>query len=84
MSEDTNITNKISEKIAPILTLDNLQKYVLGVKKSGQPRAVYDIIKDYTGGKKGKKKKKKGKDDNSFSLFVNTKKKKKKRKHWHI
>jgi hypothetical protein len=93
MNEEIKAANKIAENIASILTSDNLQKYILGTKKSGQPRALYDIIKDLGISVKKKKKKdkkkkhKKGKGD-SFSLFVNPsggkKKKKKKHKHWHI
>lgn len=41
--------------------MDGIQQYVLGTKKNGEPRAVYDIIKDYTVPKKKKKHKKKNK-----------------------
>ena len=65
--------------IGSVATPENIQKYVLGVKKSGAPRAIYDVIKDYT-----KPKKKKGKKNrkNAYSLYLKTKKGKKKKKHW--
>ena len=73
--------------LAELATPEGVQKYLFGFKKNGQPRAVYDIVKDYT--KPGKKKKKKDKKnaENSFSFYLNTKKGKKKKKkndHWHI
>lgn len=81
----------IGEKITDVATAENLQKYVLGTKKNGQPRALYDILKDFTkpGKKKGKKKKhKKSKDApiSTYEVYLASKKKKKKKKskHWHI
>ena len=85
MSEEKK-SSKFLDKIGEMITAENLQKYVLGTNKSGQPRAVYDIVKDLAGGKK-KKKKKKNSGGSSFDIFVNAKKgkkKKKKNKHWHI
>lgn len=89
--------NVLLENLAEIATPENVQKYILGTKKDGNPRAVYDIIRDYTKpGKKKKKKHKKNKnhgvdDVTAYSLYVTTKKKgkkkgkkKKKNKHWHI
>lgn len=70
---------------------DNFQKYILGTKKNGSPRAVYDVVKDYTKPKKDKKKKhKKNKkhNDSTYSFYLNTKskkhKKKKNKKHWSL
>lgn len=81
----------IKENAKVLLTPDGFQKYILGTKKDGNPRALYDCIRDYTceDVKKKKKKKKKNKkndDCTSYSFYLNTKKKKnkKKNKHWHI
>ena len=82
--------SKIVERLEELATPEGVQKYLFGFKKNGQPRAVYDIVKDYTKPKKGKKNKKKdkdGKSDSTFSFYLNTKKgkkKKKKNKYWHI
>ena len=78
-----------------LLTPDGLQQYILGYKKDGHPRAVYDIVRDCMqknkGGKKGKKHKASG--CNSYAFYLDTKSKKhkkkkkkkgKNRKHWHI
>ena len=88
---DEKKDNVFLNNLAVITTPENIQKYILGTKKNGYPRAVYDIVKDYTKPKKHKKKKKKHSNDNdltSYSLYVTTKgkkkKKKKKNKHWHI
>lgn len=67
---------KVLEQIAKLITADNIQKYILGTKKSGHPRAAYDIIKDF-----GKPKKKKKKDRQPLYLTFR-KKKKKKKKGW--
>ena len=78
--------SKLVENLASMVTAENIQKYVLGTNKAGQPRALYDVAKDIFGGKKKKKKKSKG-GNSSLDIFVNTKKKKKKKKkskHWHI
>lgn len=71
------------------VNMDNIQKYVLGTKKNGTPRAVYDIVKDFLPEKKKKhKKKKKDKKDagdNTYEVYLKKRgKKKKKSKHWHI
>ena len=91
---DEKKNNVLLENLAIITTPENVQKYILGTKKDGNPRALYDVIRDYTKpGKKKKKKHKKNKnhdDLTSYSLYVTTKKKgkkkgkKKKNKHWHI
>ena len=88
---DEKKTSKIAENLASMVTAENIQKYILGTNKSGQPRALYDVVKDFvTGGKKKKKKNKEGKKSkggNTFDLYVTakkSKKKKKKNKHWHI
>lgn len=90
MSNKNNMINSIIDNLSNVITLQNFQTYVLGTKKNGTPRALYDVIEDYSVKKKGKKKKKdKDRDkDNTFSLYLQTKKskkkKKKKNKHWHI
>lgn len=81
--------NPILNNIAILMTPENVQKYILGNKKNGSPRAVYDVIKDYTKPKKKKKKNKKKATNNGgsrYDLYVSAKKKKKKKKnkHWHI
>ena len=81
--------NPIVDNIAMLTEPDNFQKYILGTKKNGQPRALYDVVRDYTVPKKDKKKKKKHKNDSSiYSLYVTggkkKKKHKKKNKYWHI
>lgn len=93
-STDNN-NNIFVENIMKIMNPEGVQKYILGTKKNGTPRALYDVLKDYS--KPKKKKKKKGKKNNeipaSYSLYLNTtnsKKKKKKKdkknkdKYWHI
>lgn len=80
------------KNLTVILSPENFQKYVLGTKKNGNPRALYDVVKDYTvPKKKGKKKKKKNRDNSisgTYSFYLDTHKKKKgkkkKKKHWHI
>lgn len=77
-----------------LLSPDGLQQYVLGYKKDGHPRAVYDIVRDCMRVDKKKKKGKKHKASgcNSYAFYLDTKGKKKKkkkkknknRKHWHI
>jgi len=83
---DEKMPNKFLENLVSMITMDNIQKYLLGYKKSGQNRAVYDVVKDYT---KPQKKKRKGKDGrNSHSLYLSIKKNKKKKKdkdkYWHF
>ena len=87
---DNNTTDIIKENAKTLLPPEGFQKYILGTKKDGNPRAVYDCIRDYTNPKKDKKKKKHKKNKNnpetSYAFYVSTKKKKKKKKdkHWHI
>lgn len=95
MSNDKK--NVFVENMQVLLSPDGMQKYLFGSKKDGSPRAVYDIVKDFTKPKK-KHKKKKGKKitkgSNSFEFYLNSKgdkkkhKKKKgdkkKNKYWHI
>lgn len=85
---DTENKSTLMNNLASISKPENIQKYILGTKKNGCPRALYDIVKDYT---RPKKKKKKGTDGNTYSLYLQTKhgkkhnkKKKKKNKYWHI
>lgn len=86
--------NVLVENLSVLATPEGFQKYMLGTKKNGSPRAVYDVVKDYAQPKKKKKKdKKKDKDkstNNTYSFYLDSKKdkkkkkKKKKSKHWHI
>ena len=71
------VVSKIAEIVTTVLTAENVRTYVLGTKKNGKPRAIYDIIKTETDKKKKKKKKKK--QDSTYSLFLSSKKKKKKK-----
>lgn len=96
MSDEIKTNEKgnsvLLENLNTLVSPEGIQKYVLGTKKNGTPRAIYDVIKDYTKPKKKKKNKKnkKKKDDipTSYSFYLNTKdgkkKNKKKDKHWHI
>lgn len=98
MSEEIKTTEKntsvFAENIAALMTPEGVQKYILGTKKNGTPRAIYDVVKDYTHPKKKKKKdkKKKNKDKipSTYSFYLSSpsgkkkKKNKKKDKHWHI
>lgn len=91
---ETENKNVVKENLEILSQPENFQKYILGTKKNGAPRAVYDVIKDYTQPKKKKKKhKKKHKNDgNSYSWYMDygsgkknkKKKKKNKSKYWHI
>ena len=79
---------KLGEALINIATGENIQKYVFGYKRSGHPRAAYDIFKDVVY-KPKKKKGKKKKYDNSgrdiYKLISKTRKgnkKKKKKNHW--
>lgn len=83
----------IVENIEVLTTPEGFQKYILGTKEDGTPRALYDIISDYTNPKKKKKKdKKKNKNSDvptsAYGFYLSSKKskkkKKKKNKHWHI
>jgi hypothetical protein len=81
--------NALAEAMASLVTGENLQRYILGTKKNGTPRAIYDIVKDNKDEKKKKKKKKKNKKKKKhmediaslrYDLYVKSKKKKKKDK----
>lgn len=81
----------ILQNLAELSTPDNIQKYFFGTKKNGDPRAVYDIVRDYTKPKKKKKKKKsKASPTTTYDFYVSAKKRKKKHKKkknknfWHI
>lgn len=84
MSENEKNTMKDAlGTLAKAANMENIQKYVLGTKKNGAPRAIYDIVKDMTklnGKGKGKKKKKKYSFDDEFAVYLGPKKKKKKGK----
>lgn len=98
MSEEKNekMETVLSQNIKSLADPDNFQKYILGTKKNGHPRAAFDIVKDIVdmtrGGKKKKKKHKKKKNKerdeyvSSYAEYLQSKKhkKKKKNKHWHI
>lgn len=81
----------ILENLAVLSTPENIQKYFFGTKKNGDPRAVYDIVRDYTKPKKKKKKKKsKAAQPSTYDFYVSARKRKKKHKKkknkdfWHI
>lgn len=85
-------TNVFLDNLSVLATPDGFQKYVLGTKKNGDPRAIYDVVKDCSKPKKKKKKKNKDKSKSSNSTYAfyidskkgKKKKKKNKNKHWHI
>jgi len=85
------MSKSVMDNLAVLMTPENVQRYILGTKKNGTPRAVYDIIRDCYG-YGGKKKKKKHKKNyyTAYDLYfdVDHKKKKKKKKKnkdfWHI
>ena len=80
---DIQKTKRIVEKLSEAATGENIQKYVLGTKKSGEPRALYDIVKDYVEYKRKNRKNKKKSTPNSYAFYLKAKKKKKKKdKHW--
>jgi len=84
-----NKKEALAAAIAAAVSPDNIQKYILGTKKNGQPRAVYDIVRDFTTKKDSKKKKKKKKKDgkSNYDLYVGLRKKSKKKnkkKYWNI
>jgi len=73
------------KKILKNFDIDSFQKYVLGYKKNGSPRAIYDVFRDYQKMRKKKKKKSKSSDDEYVMYFPSllkdkSKKKKKKKK----
>lgn len=90
--KDNQETSVFIENMSVLATPEGVQKYILGTKKNGAPRAVYDVVKDFAapGKKKKKGKKKKSDGGNSTSTYAfyldskKSKKKKKKNKHWHI
>lgn len=101
MSDEIKVTDKVGgvfiENLTTLMSPEGVQKYILGTKKNGSPRAVYDVVKDFSSSKKKKKKGKgKGKKKNvdipaSYSFYLNTKTSKKKKKnkknkdkYWHI
>ena len=51
-----NTLATLANSFGDLATPDGMQKYILGTKKNGQPRALYDIVKDFTKGSKGGKK----------------------------
>ena len=69
--------NLLDTTIARFITPENIRTYILGTKKNGEPRALYDIMRDVFSNK-SKRKKKKKKDD--FSILIKKKGKKKKGK----
>lgn len=87
---DENKKNMLVENLTVLATPEGMQKYLFGTKNNGQPRAVYDIVKDFTKTGKKKKNKKKNKNNGSYSFYIDTKKPKKKKKnkkkveYWHI
>ena len=59
-----------------IFTLDNIQRYILGNNKHGQPRTIYDIAKDFTplsGNSKKDKNKKNKKKSKKYKFYFKTK-----------
>lgn len=90
MADEKKVPSILVENLSILTTPEGIQKYILGTKKNGTPRAVYDVVKDYSKfEKKSKKKKKKKakKNSSSYEFYINTKKgkkKKNKKKHWHI
>lgn len=95
MNEEKTMKDTFIENVSKLTTPEGVQQYLLGTKKNGNPRALYDVIKDYTKPKKKKgKKKKKNKSsvgDSTYAFYLNAKKgkkkgkkKKKEDKYWHI
>ena len=82
--------NVFVDNLMVLTSPEGIQKYVMGTKKNGTPRAVYDIVKDVfdIDTKKKKKKHKKNAKKRSLSaydFYISKKKKHKKhKKHWHI
>ena len=69
----------LKENITQLITAENIQKYVLGSTKEGNPRAIYDVVRDFIKPKKKKKNGKKGKYSMVDEYAVLRKKKKKKK-----
>lgn len=94
MADNNNV---LLNNLAALSQPENFQRYVLGTKSNGQPRALYDVVKDYTKhGKKGDKKRHKNNNGNGYQLILTAKKHKKHKKgkkgkkgkkydnYWHI
>lgn len=92
---DNKEVSVLKQNLEVLATPDGIQKYILGTKKSGYPRAVYDVVKDFTVKKHKKhdkhKKSKKKSSDSIYDFYRRTKKKDKKKKHkknslevWHF
>lgn len=83
--------NVFVDNLMVLTSPEGIQKYVMGTKKNGTPRAVYDIVKDVFDIDTKKKKKKKHKKNakkrslSAYDFYISKKKKHKKhKKHWHI
>lgn len=86
----------LMNNMSVLATPEGFQKFILGTKKNGAPRAAYDIVKDIFIDPKKKKKKGKGKKNKNrprsvYDVYMTGKKKKKKKKgkhkkhhSWHI
>ena len=77
------------DNLTVLATPEGFQKYIFGTKKNGQPRALYDVVKDFTPKRKKKKHKNKDKGTTSYKFYTTVKKKngkknKNKNKYWHI
>ena len=81
-------SSTLLDNLTELTTPEGIQKYLLGTKKNGTPRAIYDVVRDYTKPKKKKKKKDKKSKVTRYEICSTSKKKKKKKKkdkkHWHI
>ena len=67
---------KVYDMISSAMTADNVRMFILGEKKNGKPRAMYDIAKDIIFDKDYGKKRRRG------SSISSRKKKKGKSKTW--
>lgn len=82
--------NVFVDNMMVLTSPEGIQKYIMGTKKNGAPRAVYDIVKDVFDIDTKKKKKKKAKKHtkkhslSAYDFYVAKKKHKKHKKHWHI
>lgn len=80
--------NVFVDNLMVLTSPEGIQKYIMGTKKNGAPRAVYDIVKDVfdidTKKKKKKAKKHKKHSLSAYDFYVSKKKHKKHKKHWHI
>ena len=72
------------QRIVNALRPENLQRYLLGYKKSGQPRALYDIYKDHAleDNKKSKKRRKASRSTLDYFRGKELARTKKRDKHW--